>query len=338
MLAKRLRKRGHDVVVVLFYPGGPLEGKLQNAGIRIRQICKRGRWDLLPFFVRLTHAVREENPDILHAYLTDPNIVSVFLKPMLPRGKIVWGVRSSGMEIYRYGWFAGLSFKVSCWLARFADAIIANSYSGCAYHVAMGYPEKKSYVIPNGIDIDRFRPDPEMRKLVRAEWGVTEDQTLIGLVARLDPMKDHGNFLNAAALLKQRREYFRFVCVGRGVDARYRDSLHDLAEKLQISKYIIWVDLTMDISRIYCALDLLVSSSAYGEGISNVIGEAMASGVPCVATDVGDSSWLVGDLGEVVPRKNSIALADAIQRMAERKLHEPARIRQRIADQLSVDC
>lgn len=335
-LVKGLRERGHDVVVALFYSDGPLEKELENDGIRIRHLDKRGRWDILPFLFRLRRIVREERPDILHAYLPDPNLMTVFLKPVFPRVRIVWGVRCSEMDFRRYDWVADLSFKLSCWLARFADAIIANSHSGRAYHVARGYPRKKSVVISNGIDTERFRPDPEARKRVRAEWGVTEDQALIGLVARLDPMKDHANFLNAAALLQQRRKDFRFVCVGRGTDARYRDSLQDLAGELQISKHIIWVDFCMDVSPLYCALDLLVSSSAYGEGFSNVIGEAMASGVPCVVTDVGDSAWLVGDLGEVVPPKNSIAMADAIQRMVEQKLHDPTRIRQRIVDQLSV--
>ncbi len=338
ILAKGLSERGHDVVIALFYSGGSLEKELREAGIRIQPLHKRGRWDIIPFFFRLRRVAREERPDILHAYLPDPNIVTVLLKPLLPGVRIVWGVRCSEMESLRYDWLAGLSFKLSCWLARFADAIIMNSYAGRRYHVDMGYPGKKSVVIPNGIDTDRFQQDPEARNRVRAEWGVTEHQKLIGLVARLDPMKDHPNFLNAAALLLQREKNVRFVCVGQvgpGA-AEYRDSLQDLAEKMGISKFIIWVDFCLDVSPLYSALDLLVSSSAYGEGFSNVIGEAMACGVSCVVTNVGDSAWLVGDLGEVVPPRNSVALADAIQRMLEEKPHNPARIRQRIVSQLGI--
>jgi glycosyltransferase involved in cell wall biosynthesis len=149
-------------------------------------------------------------------------------------------------------------------------------------------------------------------------------------------MKDHPNFLNAAALLVQEGKQFRFVCVGSG-PANYRASLQELAKTLGLAEYILWVDARAEVSAIYSALDLLVSSSVYGEGFPNVLGEAMACGVPCVATDVGDSALVVGDMGEVVPPKNSVALADAIQRLLNQKSYEPTRIRQRIVAELSMD-
>lgn len=335
VLSKGLVRQGHNVAIVVFYSGGELEEELEGAGVRIRSLHKRGRWDLLPFIFRLSRVMRDENPDVLHPYLTDSNVISVVLKPFFKRVKIVWAVRSSAMDLRQYNWLAGLSFKASCWLSRFADAIIMNSRAGGTYHVAMGYPKEKSIVIPNGIDPQRFRPDIEARVRVRSEWGVKEQQRLVGLVARLDPMKDHRNFLNAAALLMQKGKQLRFVCVGGG-PAKYRASLQEFAKTLGVVEYIRWVDTLADVSASYNALDLLVSSSAYGEGFSNVIGEAMACGVPCVVTDVGDSAWLVGDMGEVVPPKNSPALANAIQRMLDQKSHEPTRIRQRVESHFSV--
>lgn len=335
VLSKGLLQRGHDVVVVVFYSGGPLEKELEEAGVRIRSLHKRGRWDLLSFLFRLSRVVREESPDILHGYLPDSNNIGMILKPFFPKVRIVWGVRCSRMESKQYDWAAVLSFELSCWLSRFADAIIANSYVGREYHVAMGYPAEKTIVIHNGIDTERFHRDSGARARVRSEWGIGEDEMLIGLVARLDPMKDHQNFLNAAALLVQEGKQFRFVCVGGG-PAKYRASLQELAKTLGLAEYILWIDTRADVSTVYSALDLLVSSSVYGEGFSNAIGEAMACGIPCVVTNVGDSAWLVGDMGEVVPPKNSVALADAIQRLLKQNSYEPTRIRQRIVDQLSV--
>jgi glycosyltransferase involved in cell wall biosynthesis len=163
-------------------------------------------------------------------------------------------------------------------------------------------------VISNGIDTERFQPDSEAGAKVRAEWGVSENTILIGLVGRLDPMKDHPTFLKAAALLSEERQDVRFVCVGVGEET-YAKELYQLTNKLGILEQVIWAGGRSDMPKVYNALNIASSSSSYGEGFANVIGEAMACGVPCVVTDVGDSAWIVGDTGIVVPPKNPEALA-----------------------------
>jgi glycosyltransferase involved in cell wall biosynthesis len=87
---------------------------------------------------------------------------------------------------------------------------------------------------------------------------------------------------------------------------------------------------------VHNALDICISSSAYGEGVSNAIGEAMACGVPCVVTNVGDSAWVVGDTGEVVPPKDPVALNNAITRLLDHNPHAPGQIRRHILERLSV--
>lgn len=336
LLSKELLQRGHDVVVATFYSGGQLEQELLEAGVRIRPLHKRGRWDVLIFLFRLTRVVREERPDVLHGYLGDPNNVSVFLKPLFPTVRIVWGVRSSMVDSkqHQFDWVTGLSIKLNCRLAKFAHAIIANSRAGRESYVAMGYPAEKTVVIPNGIDTARFRPDSVARTRIRSEWGVTEHEKLIGLVGRLDPMKDHPIFLEAAALLVKRRKDARFVCVGDGPDD-YCARLQTIAKNFGLEERLLWTGTREDMPHVYNALDIAVSSS-YSEALPNVIGEAMACGVPCVVTNVGDSAWVVGDTGEVVPPKNPIALMNAIDRMLNRERHDSVQIRQRIIDQLSV--
>jgi glycosyltransferase involved in cell wall biosynthesis len=149
-------------------------------------------------------------------------------------------------------------------------------------------------------------------------------------------MKDHPNFLNAAALLAKKRKETRFVCVGGGPDD-YQASLHRLARSLGLEERLLWVGIREDMPAVHNALDVAVSSSSYGEGSSNVIGEAMACGVPCVVTNVGDSAWVVGDTGMVVPPKNPVALMNAIDRSLDEPLCSPAQIRRRIVERLSVE-
>ena len=335
LLAKGLHARRHDVVVSVFYSGGPLEKELGDAGIRIRPLNKMGRWDVLGFLARMAQVFREERPDIVHGYLPDPNLVTAVLKPFFPAIKMVWGVRSARLEWQPYDWLSKANFKLSCRLSGLADAIIVNSHAGRAYHIAAGYPAEKMLVIPNGIDTDRFRPDQEARARVRSEWGVTTRETLIGLVGRLDPMKDHPIFLEAASLLAKKREGTRFVCVGDG-PADYRAQLQTQATHFGLEQRLLWVAAPKDMPAVYNALDIHVSSSC-GEGLSNVVCEAMACGVRCVVTDVGDSAWVVGDQGEVIPPKNSRALMEALDTVLAGKRYESARIRQRMVTQLSVN-
>jgi glycosyltransferase involved in cell wall biosynthesis len=334
-LAKGLQARGHDVTVVVyyFYSGEPLENELLEAGVRIRSLQKRGRWDLLAFLFQLGRVMREERPEILHSYLTD--LVTVILKPWFPSTKIVWGIRSSIMNLSLCDRLTRVSCKLTFRLSRFADAVIANSRAGRDYHIAQGYSREKVVVIPNGIDTQRFRPDPEARRHVRSEWGIQDKEQVIGIVGWLRPMKDHPTFLQAASLLAQKRNHLRFVCVGAGAP-EYRESLYRLTRSLKLTDHVIWPGGRSDMPAVFNALDLLVSSSIT-EGFSNVIAEAMACGVPCVATDVGDSAWLMGNTGEVVPPHEPVALANAMGKLLARRPRTAIQVRQRIVEQFSVE-
>ena len=333
LLARGLHQRGHDVAVALFYSGGPLEADLREASVRILPLNKRGRWDVFGFLTRLVRTMLHERPDLVHAYIG--NLMTLFGKPFLPSMRIVWGIRSSSMDYSRYNWLFRICYALECGLAWSADLIISNSQAGYRSHVADGYPKDKTVVIPNGIDTVRFFPNPEARERIRAQWGIAEDEALIGLVGRLDPKKDHETFLQAAVLLMQERKHVRFVCVGTG-PSEYRTALHNRAHALGLTNHLLWVSAQSQVADVYNALDLLVNSSSYGEGFANVLGEAMACGVPCVATDVGDSGLVIGDAGQLVPPKDPVALKTAMQQVLDRKPC-PAEIRRRIVEHFSVE-
>jgi len=335
VLAKGLRERGHDVLVATFYSGGPLEKELREAGVLILPLHKRGRWDILVFLLRLIKILRKERPDILHSYLYEPNLVAAMVKPILNNTKLIWGIASSWMDSTSISGLGKVSFDLNRLLSRFPAAIVSNSQAGCDYHQFVGWPVEKMKVIRNGIDVERFCPDPEARVRVRSEWGITEGQKLIGIAARLDPLKDHPIFLQAAASLAREWKNVRFVCIGDGPED-YRSTLREMGIKLGLGELLIWAGEREDMPAVYNALDIAINCS-YSEGLSNVIGEAMACGVRCVVTNVGDSAWVVGGMGEVVPPKDSVALADAIQRLLNQKTYDPAQIRRRIVNELSAN-
>ena len=321
-LATNLDRNKFDVTVLTLYGVGEFLKDLTRAGVRTVSLNKKGRWDLSSITRHLMRVIRELKPDILHSYLPGQNLLAVMAKAALPGTRIVWGVRHSNLNDCQRDWLSRVNCRAEIWLSRFPDLIIFNSVAGHNYHLAAGFAGKRMVVIPNGIDTDRFAPDPEEGLRCRATWGVHSSSLAIGIVGRLDRIKDHETFLRAAAIFSRSRADTRFICVGSGPDEYLRE-LRQLAAVLGLSDKMIWLGSLKEMPSAYNALDICCSSS-FGEGLSNAIAEAMACGVPCVVTDVGDSALVVGDTGVVVPRRNPEMLAAGLTTLADRMTQNPA--------------
>lgn len=334
-----LKRLGWTVSLACFYAGGPLQREVEEAGIPVFDLAKRGRWDVVGFLWRLGRLVSVQRPSILHGYQAVPNMLVLLLCMPYRRIKAVWGVRASSMDLTQYDWLARFSFWMACRLARFADLIIVNSRAGLEYHVTKGYPRGKMYAVSNGIDTAKFQFDEAGRYRLRREWNVQGSAILVGLIGRLDPMKDHATFLQSAAILARQDLSWRFVCVGDG-SAEYTATLVARAQALGLAGQLIWAGPRDDMAAVYSALDIAVSSS-YTEGFTNVVAEAMACGRAAVVTHVGDSSAIVGDVGVVVPPRNPLALAHGITQLRLRLEREGqdlrAAARSRIEEQFSVE-
>jgi glycosyltransferase involved in cell wall biosynthesis len=336
VLAKGLHQRGHSITILTFYPIGQLDDDLRAAGVTVRSLEKKGRWDLLPFLKSLGAYLEEEKPDIFHGYLTDPNIIGVVMKQFHPGIRYVWGVRQSYIDFSNYTWLMKYLYRVECMLSRFADLIICNSRAGLAYAVSKGFHPDRMISIPNGIDTERFRPDPTAGERIRAEWNLEPEHVLIGMVGRLDPIKDHPGCLKAAARLSKTRPEARFAFIGDG-RPEYRRELEAMSRDLGLDDRVIWAGSRADTPAIYNAFDVATLTS-YGEGFPNVVGEAMACGKRCVVTDVGDCSWVLGDLGIVVPPKDPARLAQAWEEILKRDPDTAAlRARERILRNFSAE-
>ncbi len=306
VLASGLVARGHRIVVAPFYGGGSLAAELRAAGAEVEPLGKGGRWSF-GFLVRLIRLIRRERPAVLHSYLVVPNLVAALLKPLFPSPPVVWGIRASQMNLERFDLMARWSFRLERLAAHLPDLIIYNSYAGRAYHEALGYPPQRAAVVSNGIDTARFRPLPEARRSMRRTWGIPANAPLVGLPARLDPVKGHDVFLRAVAVLAVTRPDVRFVCIGGG-DVGLGVCLRRQAESLGVAERVIWTGHCDDMPAAYAALDLACLPSL-GEGFPNVVAEAMACGVPCVVSAVGDAADLVRGIGVTVPPSDAEALA-----------------------------
>ena len=340
VLAKGLRKRGHSVLLVVFYPHGPLQGDLHDADLRVRALDKLGQWDVLRFSRQLYRVLREEQPDVLQGCHGVANLMAIAMRRAVPGTTVVCGIRSTSLEFDNYGWLTRAANRLADALRNAPDLFIANSRAALEEVVARGYSRAKVVVIPNGIDTDRFAPDREAGRDLREAWGIPGDALLIGRIGRLDPMKDHATFLAAAADIARKRADVRFVCVGDG-GAEMLAHLQALGRERGLDERLLWIPGQSNMKAVYNALDILCSSSAFGEGFPNVVGEAMACGVPCVVTDVGDSARVVGDPSCVVPRRDPMALSGRLMRLVDTGQSELARLgresRRRIIEHFSVE-
>jgi len=340
VLAKALRSCQYSFAVSTFYSGGSLRKELATADVVTISLDKSSRWDVLGFVLRLIQLLYRVRPQILHTYLGTANILGALVQPLFPSMKVVWGVRSSNMDLARYGWVDRMLYQIERSLAKAVDLIVSNSEAGARYAVMQGFPAEKVVVVPNGIDTQRFVPNRAIGMPMRKAWAISEEVTLIGLIGRLDPMKGHPLFLESAALLIKEWPEVHFLCVGDG-PADYCRYLRETAGRFGITDRVHWVESVRQVEQVYCACDIVTSCSIYGEGFSNVIGEAMACGVPCVATDVGDAKEIVGMSGVIVPPGQPQELCDAWGRLLgmERSQRDSmaTAARARIVDRYSVD-
>ena len=312
-LARGLQRTAEfEVSVVTFYPGGALEAELRADGVQVLCAGKRGRWDLAGFGCRLRRLLRQVAPAVVHSFLASPNLAAAAMRPLLPGVRLVWGVRASDVDTSYYDWTWRAVYGAERILSRVPDRIVANSVAGRDHIARGGFPPGRIEVIANGIDTARFRPDRAAGAALRAQCGATGP--LVGLAARFDRMKDHGTFLRAVNLLAARMPEVRYVCAGGGNEAVAREA-RALAESLGVDGLVEWAGERRDMPAFCNAIDIATLSSAFGEGFPNAVGEAMASGVPCAVTDVGDAAEIVGPCGAVVPRRDPAALAGAWERL-----------------------
>jgi glycosyltransferase involved in cell wall biosynthesis len=316
-LARGLRLRGHDVMVVVFFSNSYVEAALREAETSFRVLGVRGRWDVGRYLVRFLTEMSGRTQEVIYAHLQAPNLLTVPFKLLRPETKVVWGIRMSDLRTHSNP-LTGLAMWIESCLSSVADLVVANSFRGCNDAIDLGFNRCAITVIQNGIDTKAFGTDPEGGARVRAEWGVAAHDRLIGLVGRLEVKKDHDTFLRAAAIASRERADLRFVCVGDGPPAA-RHRLEAEARSLGIGDRVVWAGFRWDLAAVYGALNLATLSSAFGEGFPNVVAEAMACGLPCVATNVGDAGLILGDLGWVVPPRSPRVLADAwLEALAQR--------------------
>jgi glycosyltransferase involved in cell wall biosynthesis len=285
--------------------------------------------------VRLVRLLDREKPDVLQTWLYHADLIGIIASRLARVPALCWNIRCSDMNMYRYKRLSRFVLQILTRMSGLPDVVIANSETGRRLHERLGYSPRRWEIIPNGFDLEYFRPDPIARQSVREELAIPPGTLMIGLVARYDPMKDHPMFLEAAAQTVRERSDIHFILAGNGVE-----HLASQIDQLGLGAVVHLLGERRDIPRLMASLDIFSLSSAFGEGFPNVVGEAMACGIPCVVTNVGDAAYVTGETGIVVPPCDPAAMANAWKQLLEMPLAKRRSLgrnaRQRVEDLFSI--
>lgn len=334
-LGAGLAARGHEVHIGCLREPGSLGAEALEAGLvvhapRVRAVPALSS---LVFLVRLTRRLK---PDVLHPYLTQNNVKVSLLRRFYRGTSIVWGVRATSLNLGDYGIKDRLIASLARRLAPTVGMAICNSTVARDQLVEFGLERERVHVVPNGIDTVRFRPRPSSGQVFRERHLSGYGGQVVGMLARWDPMKGQGVFLDMAALLAKRLPECMFVLVGRHTSDQAEAYLVK-ARSLGLGDRLVLVAEVENSEEALNSLNVLVSCSQYGEGFPNVIAEAMACGVPVVATDVGEAGRILGDFGTVVPAGDVGALAEATRRLLVVDSESKEELRERVVNDFSVD-
>ena len=326
MLAKLLEgaaageERGS--VVSLLEPG-PIAERIRACGVRIDSLNMRRGMPTLSSIIALARIVRETAPDVIHGWMYHGNLAaslaSMMAKPGVLAGQgvpLVWNVRHSLADTRRETWKTRALLRLSVRMSRQPAAIIYNSQVALEQHQAIGFSSQRSIVLPNGFDCAKYKPDAKARDRLCGEFGIDPGTLIVGIVARLHPMKDHAALIDAVALARTQGMDIHLLMIGDGLASPPETIAARIARQLPADR-ISHCGARSDVASLMPGLDILAMSSAWGEAFPNVIGEALACGVPVVATDVGDSAVVVGPGGLIVAPCSPRDLASGILQLGE---------------------
>jgi glycosyltransferase involved in cell wall biosynthesis len=329
LLAPALQQEGFDVHVCALTRGGPYEEPLQAAGIPVRVIGKRWKLDP-PAYWRLKAHVAALRPDIVQTCLFAANAYGRAAALAAGVKHIVGGERCIDP------WKQWHELAIDRYLAKRTEAIVVNSSGVRDFYVARGVPAEKFRLIPNGVG--PAPPSDTTRTELLAELGLPAETRLIGAVNRLWPQKRVKDLIWAADLLKVIRDDVHLLIIG---DGPHRDRLERYRKQVQISDRVHFLGTRNDVPRFMPHFDCLWLASAY-EGMPNAVMEAMACGVPVVATDIPGNRDLVihGETGYLVPKGDRAGIARHTNRLlddAALAQRLGANGRERIANEFSVE-
>ena len=296
--------------VVCLGPSGPIAEKISQTGIRVYHLHGTGRLSAPKLALQLRQIATKFSPDLCVGWMYDGNLAAWWAQRH-SKSRVIWNIRHSISDLSRERKSARIVIRLNALLSRSADLIIYNSQFAIQQHARLGFNNSGAIAIPNGVDTNKFFPDAAARKRWRETLGIGKHEFVIGHVARIHPMKGHAILLQAIHKARKTIPNMKVVLVGRDAN-KNNHLLRQAIVENDVGDSIICLGEQSEVGPLNSMFDVAVSPSEWGEGFSNTIAEAMSCALPVIATDVGDSTVLIGNAGLIIPPSNSTDLAEAL--------------------------
>ena len=338
-LCESLNTQDDKHIVISLTSIGKIGVLLQSKGVEVVALDLSSIVTAPIVLFKLVRLLRLHRPDIVQTWMYHADLLGGLAARCAGVKNIIWGVRTTDVKAggnkstaFIRGVCARLSFFIP-------SVIVCAAEASRKAHVDVGYDENKMLVISNGFDLTALNATAEERLSIRLENGITDQEILIGSVGRFNVVKDHPNFVKAAGIVASRYKNVKFLLVGREL-TNDNSVLMSLLADTGFSERFILLGERADIPACLKAMDIFCLHSVT-EGFPNVLGEAMSMGLPCVTTDVGDASFLIGTTGCVVPSGNPNKLSDGIISLVDigqdKRVELGAKSKQRIIDEFTMD-
>ena len=329
------RGSGYDHTVIALTPEGGMRERFIESGIRL--IVLDVRRSPLKGFLQLYRLMGEMRPDIVQTWLYHADLFGGLAARMAGIRNVIWGIRTTDVNVGCARPTAVVRracAAISRWVPR---TIVCVAEAARRAHALIGYDSTRMVVVANGFDLSRFSATPEQR---RTQCGIAREDLVIGTVGRFNADKDHANFVRAAGLIAKRYERVRFLMVGTKLDQDNQELMQWISDTGCPERFVLLGE-RADVPACLAAMDIFCLPSRT-EAFPNALGEAMAMGLPCVATDVGDVAAVMADAGILVPKMDSSALAEGMAQLlvldAGWREWLGRRAKARIHEKFSMEC
>jgi len=297
--------------VVSLTDAGSVGEALIEKGVSVTTLNMGGYFSAPYVCYELYKLISNSQPDVVQTWMYHADLIGGLAARLAGIKNIVWGVRTT--DLNSGGKKATILVRKICSLLSkiIPKVIVCSAEASRREHVAIGYDGKRTIVIPNGFDLSRLNASSEQGEIIRLAAGIGVGEIVIGSLGRFNPVKDHATFVAAAAVLATRYSHVKFLLIGRGLDSNNAELMRIIKSTGQAERFVLLGE-RQDVAACLKAMDVFCLHSQT-EGFPNVLGEAMAMGLPCVTTNVGDAAYLLDGNGVVVPSRDPRALAKGIE-------------------------
>lgn len=303
-----------DIKVITLSSGSYVE-KINDLGIEVIVLKLDSIFGFCASFLKVIRLTIKFQPDTIQGWMYHGNLFSHILRLFSPNSKLYLGIRQSLPDIKLEKKCTQIAIKLDSLLARFSSLVIYNSYKGQKDHLEFGY-KQNNIVIPNGVDTEKFKPQAIAKEDLCKKLKIPNDSTLIGIIARFHPVKDHETFIKAAAEFSEINPNAHYILSGQQIDASNQKINNIIANYPELNGKVHLLGAVEKIESITSALDISVNCSL-SEGMPNNVIEAMASGAIVTVTDVGDSKIIVNNDLLITPTSSPSSLCQTWQKVLE---------------------